>query len=312
MLEGADKDWHQPSDSTEASYSHLGPGVYRFKIMASNGLGEWTAPIEGEPFRILPHVWETRWFEGGLLALASCLLWLAAWWRLERTKMRVHLLAEERAEERARIARELHDTLLQGVQGLLLNFSVVRQRLQQGKEALELLDGSILQTEKLAIEARERIAAVRRDTPATDALRQNLKSLCTRLSDESGVAVLLDVAGSVRELLPTVSEELYFIAREALRNALLHADAGAIRLSLHYGPRLFRMECQDDGVGFDASRTGDGDKVRAKWGLQGMSERAASVHAQLEVTSQSGAGTRINVKLDAKYAYKRTDTVLPQ
>ena len=305
-LEGADRSWHDASSSTEASYSHLGPGTYQFKIMACNGLGRWTAPIEGESFRILPHVWETKWFELSMCALTACVLWLGARWRLERTKMRLRLVAEERAEERASIARELHDTLLQGVQGLLLNFSVVRHRIEQGKDASQLLDDSILQTERLAVEARERIATVRRETPATDLLRQNLRLLCTRLNEESRVDIPFEVVGVARELVPSVSEELYFIAREALRNALLHADARKIQLSLHYGQRLFRLECHDNGVGFDASRIDDGGKVRTKWGLQGMAERAASIHAQLSMCSQPGVGTQINVKLDAKYAYRRT------
>ena len=309
MLEGADRSWRDASASTEASYSHLGPGSYRFKIMACNGLGSWTAPIEGETFRILPHVWETKWFELGMCALMACILWLGAHWRLERTKIRVRLLAEERAEERASIARELHDTLLQGVQGLLLTYSVVRHRIQQGKDASQLLDDSILQTEKLAVEARERIATVRRETPATDSLRQKLRSLCARSSEESGVEIPIEVAGVVRELLPSVSEELYFIAREALRNALIHADARKIQFSFHYGTRLFRLECQDNGVGFNTLRIDDGDQVRARWGLQGMAERAASIHAQLSICSQPGVGTHITIKLDAKYAYRHTGPV---
>ncbi len=302
-LRGNDSDWQDVGSRREAVYTNLKPGSYRFEVIASNGFGTWTEPVQSATFRIRPYFWQTWWFLVISVVLGVWGLHLLYEQRLRTMRQRARMLAEERAEERTRIARELHDTLLQGIQGLLLNFEAVRQKLSHGGEVMDLLDRSLSATEALVIEGRERIATIRQENTYADALHRRLKALSTSLSGQSGVEIHFKSIGTVRDMYAVASEELYFIAREAIRNALKHSSATHVRLVLYYNQRLFRMECRDNGVGFDVSKELLQSDLRTKWGLQGMRERAESIRAQLSMTSDVGTGTLIEVRLDSKFAY---------
>lgn len=304
-LLGAENGWHEAGDGTEATYAHLRPGLYTFQVMASAGNNVWSMPVQDKPFRILPRFWQTWWFLSLFVITVSALAMLLFKQRVRVANGRARLLANERAEERTRIAREIHDTLLQGIQGLLLNFATVRQRLVQGDEVLPLLDRSLSATEALVVEGRERIAAIRLDATSTDDLYSRLRDLGNRQQEESGVPVRVALFGRGRELSSTVTEELYFITREALRNACLHASPTQVHITLHFKRGLLRLECRDDGTGFDAAAATQSAALRQKWGLNGMRERAAAIHADLRIVSDAGKGTRVVVRMDARHAYRR-------
>src|SRR5262249_23989491 len=142
-LEGPDardSSWQDVGPRTEAAYTYLPHGSYKFQVMASNGNGVWTQPVSSATFTILPHFYERSWVQG-LFVLAGVLLaWTAISLRLRYVSAAIRMRAEERADERVRIARELHDTLLQGVQGLLLSFHVAAEKVPAdhvSKKALE-------------------------------------------------------------------------------------------------------------------------------------------------------------------------------
>ena len=302
-LVGSDADWQQVGVRREAVYTNLAPGTYRFEVMASSGGNEWTEPVKSSPFVILPYFWQTWWFAAAVFVGVSLFLYASFQSRLRVARERARLLADERAEERTRIARELHDTLLQGVQGLLLTFSTVRQRLLHGDDVLPLMDRSLSATEALIVEGRERIANIRHEAPFSYSLGRRLRTLCANLEADTGISVRSKVSGTARDLKASVSEECYFIAREALRNSVLHAVASEIRVELQFERRLFRMTCRDNGRGFNVAAPNPNKDSGAHWGIDGMRERATSVQAQLQLLSEVGRGTQVIVKVDSKFAY---------
>lgn len=201
---------------------------------------------------------------------------------------------EERLAERTRIARELHDTLLHSFQGLMLHFQAVDDLLPPGKpkdaiqKALERADQSIA-------EARDAIQNLRSSTTLTNELAQAMTALGEELgaaakSERGSAAFHVSIEGRPRELHPILRDDIYRIAREALRNAFSHAQARKIEAEITYGERLLRLRIRDDGKGIDPKLLDTGRD--GHWGLEGMRERAQQIGAQLDIWSETGAARR--------------------
>jgi signal transduction histidine kinase len=221
------------------------------------------------------------------------------------TEAQLNLRFEERLAERTRIARELHDTLLQSFQGLMLHFQAVDDLLPAGK-AKEALEKALNRADQAIVEGREAIQNLRSSTTVTNELGEAMAALSeefggARDGKNGSPALRVSVEGTPRELHPILRDDIYRIAREAVRNAFLHAQASKIEADITYGARLLRLCIRDDGKGIDPKLLDAGRD--GHWGLAGMRERAEQIGARLDIWSEVGAGTEVELRVPGSVAY---------
>jgi signal transduction histidine kinase/ligand-binding sensor domain-containing protein len=302
-LEGADTDWQEAGTRRQAFYTNLSPGQHQFRVIASNNDGVWNETGASWVFSIAPTFYETLWFRT-LIALAGIgLIWLLYRLRLQRITARADLRYAERLEERTRIARELHDTLLQGFQGLMLRLQVVDEMLPPGKAKQEL-EETLETGDQAILEARNAVHDLRPPATTMNDLAGALRALGQELATGHSANFRLVVEGPRREVHPMIRDEIYRIAREALRNAFAHSGAGRIEAEITFGERLFRLRIRDDGAGIPAEVL-DGGRS-GHFGLAGMRERAKQTGSQLTISSGPVAGTEIELSVKGSIAYNKT------
>ena len=199
---------------------------------------------------------------------------------------------EERLAERTRIARELHDTLLQSFQGLMLHFQAVNDMLPPGG-AKDALEKALDRADEAIVEGRNAIQNLRSSTSMTNELAQAMAALGQELGANHGSPLRVSVEGTPYDLHPILRDDIYRITREALRNAFQHAQASRIEAEITYGERLLRVRVRDNGKGIDPTLLDAGRE--GHWGLPGMRERAQQIGARLEIWSHVGAGTEVEL-----------------
>lgn len=300
-LDGVDTDWQEADTRREATYANLGPGDYRFRVLAANSDGVWSSEEAVLPFRIAPLLWQQPLFAAGCAAVVLGLLALAYLLRTRSIAAGLKRQLEARHGERERIARELHDTLLQSTQGLILN-------IQGAVSALPAADGVRVQVERLldradevAVEARERVMDLRTSAVDGQHLLDVLDGLGKSLVSE-GVAFRVVSHGQPRQIERTVSDQLGCIAQEALRNAFAHAQARRIEVVLSHGFSELVLTVRDDGVGLPEAWAADGGRP-GHWGLAGMRERAQAIGARVNLLRPQQGGTMVEVRVPAAIAY---------
>ena len=311
-LEGRDRDWQDVGTRRQAFYTDLGPGSYRFRVMGSNNSGVWNETGATLDFSIAPAYYQTRWFAAFVVFATATLLWVAYRLRVAQLARQFNRTLDARVSERTRIARDLHDTLLQSFQGVLLRFQSVEKVLPpDAAEARRRLDRALDQAEAAVTEGRNAIQGLRASATTANDLANGIAAFATALASDPSVvnapAFTVDVEGESRDLNPLVRDEAYGIATEALQNTLKHAEARHVTVTLHYEPRQFRLMIHDDGKGIDAE-TLQRQQRAGHFGLPGMRERATIVKGQLEVRSAPGAGTEIELRVPAMIAYGRAAT----
>ena len=304
-LDGLDDSWQDVGHRTVAIYTHLPPGTYTFRVEASNDGISWTQPVSSASIVVLPSFYQTRWFLVlcGIAALA--LIWFLFTLRLRAVTRDVRARAEERADERIRISRDLHDTLLQGIQGLLLTFHVAAQKVPADDDSRKLLDSALTTADRIIIEGRNRVNSLRSEHLTDAELTGSLENVGNDLRIDDKIELRVTREGIDATLHAHIADEVFYIAREALTNAFRHAAASEIAVKLSYGPRYFSMSCKDDGRGFDS---GNNEKP-GHWGLTGMSERAQRIGGDLRCRSEPGRGTEILFTLPSYRAYKNHSRV---
>lgn len=304
-LAGFDNSWQEAGGRTEAFYTNLPPGTYTFQVIASSGNDAWTAPLSSPEFTVLPGFYQTIWFRLLVFAAAIALLFGIFTLRLRAVTRSVRARAEERADERIRIARELHDTLLQGIQGLLLNFHVAAQKIAADNSSRAMLERTLATADRIILEGRNRVTSLRSEQMTDEELAAALENAGRDLAVVEGVEFKVVRSGSSAKLLTHVADEIFVIAREALTNAYRHSGASHIRIELKYGRRYFSMTCSDDGRGFDESAEKQGH-----WGLRGMAERARKLGGRLRARSESGHGAEIIASVPSYRAYQRSSQLI--
>jgi signal transduction histidine kinase len=256
---------------------------------------------------ILPAWWDTWWFRAACVAAFLGLLWTLYQLRLRQIRQGFNARLEERVGERTRIARDLHDTLLQSFQGLLLRFQTVSALFEtRPADAREILTNAIDQTAQAITEGREAVQGLRASTVERNDLARAIKTLgdelAVEVSSNTAVGLQVDVEGTPRTLHPILRDEIYRIASEALRNALRHAEAKQIEVELRYDERQFRLLVRDDGRGIDPNfLTAEGRE--GHFGLHGMRERAKLMGGKLTVWTAAESGTEIELIIPAAHAY---------
>jgi signal transduction histidine kinase/ligand-binding sensor domain-containing protein len=307
-LEGVDSGWSEPTALREIDYTNIAPGRHRFRVVARNSDGVWGGEEGTISFKVEPAYWQTRWFQVGcVLALALLVLGVHRL-RLQQLARQFNVGLEAKVGERTRIARELHDTLLQSLHGLMFQFQAARNMLPtRPQDASRALDGAISRTEQAIVESRSAIQGLRSEPSVQTDLAESLTTMVQELIPEGAKAAApvfrVIVEGERQTLSPPLQEEVGQIARELLRNAFQHALAREIEAEIHYDDRLFRLRIRDDGKGLDSAMMEHGGRA-GHWGLTGVRERAQRIGAQLDFWSEAGAGTEVELTVPAAIAYK--------
>lgn len=305
-LDGVDRTW-QTGTERSAIYTGLGPGDYRFRVRAMNEDGAWSDSERALDLHIAPTLVQTIWFKLTCVLAGLLLLWLAYRLRVRFLTRTLTARLSAQLEERERIARDLHDTVLQTFQGFVLKVETILPESESGMG--DALRRSLGDATSAIQEGRDKITSLRAGVRKVPPLHESLHMAGVQ-DAAPGQRFALRCEGEARALHPIVEQELCAIGREALRNAFRHADAGQHEVIVEYGARSLVLTVRDDGRGFD---TGAGAK-RGHWGLRGIEERALSIHADAVLRTAPGAGTtwRIEIKAALAYADGRRGTRWPR
>jgi signal transduction histidine kinase len=312
-LDGFDRDWSEPVAERQAVFTNLGPGTYRFRVIASNSDGVWNSTEAALPFRIAP-AWSQMWsFWAAIGLLVAAAVWVGYRMRLRQLAHQLDVRFEERLAERSRIARELHDTLLQSFQGAVLRFRAVTYMLpDRPADARATLENAIDQARQAIVEGRDAVQGLRSSAMVTNDIAVAIATLAdVQTADDSSdkrPVFHVNVEGTPRDLPPIVQDEVYRIAGEALRNAFRHARASRIEVEIRYDQRGFRLRVRDDGKGMNADAA-DGQGYGGHYGMAGMHERAKLVGGTLSVWSEVDSGTEVELMIPASVAYAKSAVV---
>jgi signal transduction histidine kinase/ligand-binding sensor domain-containing protein len=307
QLKGRDRDWQSVGNRRQAYYNDLPPGNYRFRVVASNNNGVWNEQGAALDFSISPAYWQTNWFRAVCGVAFLAMLFAVYQLRLRQVALAFNARLEERVAERTRIARDLHDTLLQSFQGLLLRFQTVLELFRtRPAEAEEILASAIDQTAQAITEGREAVQGLRASTVERNDLAQAITTLGEEIAAEASshgsVELRVGIEGAPQTLHPIVRDEIYRIASEALRNAFQHAEAKQIEVELRYDERHLRLRVRDDGKGIEPKFLTDEGRA-GHFGLHGMRERAKLIGGKLTVWTASESGAEIELVIPAANAY---------
>ena len=309
MLEGQDPDWKEVINDRDVQYSNLRPRNYRFRIIACNNSGVWNETGDSLEFSIDPAFYQRNAFLALCTAVLLALLWAAYQFRVRQLRQKFNIASEARLNERIRIARELHDTLLQSFQGLMFSFQAARNQLPgRTEEAIRTLDQAILEGDEAIAEGRDAIQGLRADPDLESNLEHLLTATGKELARSSSAgaeppAFQVTVEGARKPLSPLLQDEVYRIAREFLRNAFQHAHASRIEAEVAYDNQFFRLRVRDNGKGIDPKFLEQGARP-GHWGLPGVRERVRRIGAQLRLWSEPGAGTEAELTIAARIAYR--------
>jgi ligand-binding sensor domain-containing protein len=304
MLENQDKDWIAAGSRKQAYYNNLAPGTYRFRVRAASGTGPWSELSPGPTLILQPPFYQTHWFYLICTLLLGILLWLLYRLRLRQITDTMQGRLEERARERVRIARDLHDTLLQGIQGLVLRFHFAAEQLPEKEPVRAMLTDALDRADQVIREGREKVTELRSETSSPAEIEKHLRKTAEALQADGPSRINLVVIGEPRSLQAAVQDELYSIGREGLTNAMRHSGATQIVMELEYGAHYFRLGCIDNGCGVSPEMLATSSK-QGHWGIIGMRERARSLGCQVEFSSVLNVGTKIEVRVPARKAYAK-------
>jgi signal transduction histidine kinase/ligand-binding sensor domain-containing protein len=307
LLEGHDRDWQDAGNRRIAFYTDLPPGPYRFRVIASNNSGVWNEQGDTLDFSIAPAFWQTIWFRTLCVVAFLAFLWMLYQLRLRQVTRAFELGLEARVAERTRIARELHDTLLQSFQGLVLRLQTAARLLPaRPAEAKEVLESTMDQADQALDEGRDAVQGLRSSVVEAPDLPDAIQTLGEELAGGAArdgfIPLSLRVEGTPRKLRAIVRDEIYRIAGEALRNAFRHSGATRIEVELQYDERHFELRVRDDGKGIDSKLLSEeGGK---HFGLSGMRERAEMIGGILTVWTSANSGTELELKVPGARAYR--------
>src|SRR6266853_1010378 len=307
-MDSVDAAWLDADATRTAIYTNIPVGTHAFHVRASGGDGVWDRI--GILYNITqrPYSYQTTWFRLVSVSVLVFLLFGVYLIRVRHIIQQTHVRHEERLVERERIARELHDTLLQSFQGLTLHFQRARNLLpERATEAIRTLDRALDGADQAIVEGRDAIHDLRSPALAAQGLAEEITSLGEQLvandNNKDPVQFRVVIEGSAQTLNSDVHIEIFRIAREALRNAFNHSQAHRIETEVAYGSNLFRLRIRDDGKGIDPEVLNRAERI-GHWGLAGMRERAQRLGGELEVWSEPGAGTEVELRIPAPIVYE--------
>lgn len=297
-LSGVDHDWQDSHGERLARYTNLAPGYYRFQVIAANEDGVWNTRGTTLTFEILPEIWQTTWFRLTVVMLTLLLLVALYRWRIAAVAARAAETTAARLEERERIARNLHDNLLQGIQALVLRCSVVLSRLPPASQEKRILEDVLDQADRLIVTTRDEVMGLR-DNLSTE---QIVAELCNDLEALEPLVkgrLTLHVSEAVTRLHPAVARELCQVLKEAVTNAARHSGASAISARLGVTGSEVEGSVTDNGIGIPAAIAQDG--APGHWGIIGMHERIARLGGALRIEGNAN-GTTLTFSVNTQHA----------
>jgi signal transduction histidine kinase len=263
--------------------------------MASNNDGVWNEAGADWNFSIIPAYYQAIWFQGLCVFASAGLLWLLYRLRLRQVAGQFNIRMEERVNERTRIARELHDTLLQDLAGVSLQLDGIAKQAALAPEKTVSLIGRVReQVDYCFREARTKVWNLRSPSLEDQGLAAALRDFVERIGPATRARCGFTVSGKLFPCPLEVEEELLRIAQEATNNANRHAQASEIRVALEYGQGSLTLTISDDGRGFDFE---EGYRKTGHWGLKNMQERAAQIRGKCKITTAVGRGTQVEVRV---------------
>jgi signal transduction histidine kinase/ligand-binding sensor domain-containing protein len=301
-LDGADDTWQEQIGTGQAYYSNLGPGQHIFRLAAANGDGVWSKSDASLTIDIAPAYYQRAWFRGLIVMAAILVLFGVFRFRLNQLAHRMKEQHRIRLAERDRIAREIHDTLLQGAEGLILKVHAVVSKLPPDDDNRRVLENSIDRAGELVSEGRDRIIDLRSRHSKRAELSEALRAVAQRMAHEYTMELKVGLEGSAQILDEHVWDELYGIAREVIWNAFRHSRGKCVDVNVIYRDNEMRLLVKDDGAGFDLERLSSAEASR-HFGLAGVRERAKHIGATLDIRTSPGKGTCVELRLAAKLAY---------
>jgi signal transduction histidine kinase len=302
-MSGVDGIWQDAGNRRQAFYTNVSPGLHQFRVIAANEDGVWNTT--GATFGIIlaPAFYQTQWFYALCILASLALLWQLYRLRLHQLRLRL----DERVKERERIARELHDTLLQGAQGMILIFQGFAGQLDKHSPMRERMEIALDQADHLLNEARGRVSELRGIGVDGD-LAQALRRSAQEIFNGSDLRFNVTSTGSPIPLIRSSADEICLITREAMSNARRHARATLVEIDIVFDIRELRILVRDDGAGIDPALL---EAARSDhYGLQGMKERAERLGAQLHFGGRPGAGTEVELIAPARSVYCNTHGAL--
>ncbi|SFR96623.1 sensor histidine kinase [Sphingomonas jatrophae] len=300
-LEGQDSGWTAAGLRREASYTNLKPGRYLFRVIAANPDGVWNRTGASLAIEVPPTFVE-RWpFRLLCAAAAAVLLWLAYRIRLRFVARRIRSRLLDRLRERERVARDIHDTLLQSIQALMLRFQLASDALPPDHAARRDLEAAMDRADEVVAEGRDRLRDLRRSDGLEDP-EAALREIAGRQLVGSAVAATIRSSGTRRPLDAGAWDELASIAAEVLFNVARHAHASEVLVELDYRGSGLTLRVEDDGVGIPADVARDGR--RGHFGIPGMRERAGRIGGTFRIGARREGGTSVIVTAPAAMIYR--------
>jgi signal transduction histidine kinase/ligand-binding sensor domain-containing protein len=302
-LEGAESGWQDVGGRREAHFAKLKPGTYRFFVIAANNDGVWNDQGTSLTFVVPPAFYQTYWFLFLCIACGVLAVWAVYHLRVQQIARAISVRFDERLAERVRIARELHDTLLQTVQGSKLVADDALGKSDDSahlRRALEQLSGWLGQATE---EGRAALNSLRTSTIETNDLAAALRRATQECWFNKAIAVKFLATGRPRDMHPVARDEIYRIGYEAIRNACEHASASQLEIALTYA-RDLTLQVNDNGIGMEAAVLTEGKK--GHFGLQGMRERSRRIGSKLTLVSSTGSGTQITLVVPGNVVFKKS------
>ena len=301
-LDGRDPDWVDSETRRQAFYSDLGPGDYRFRVIACSRDGVWNEAGAALRFSIAPAWYQTNLFRALCAVSAALILWALYRLRVRQIEAAAGARFDERLAERTRLARDLHDTLLQTIQGSKM---VADDALDPATDAVRMRGAMEHLSAWLARamqEGRAALHSLRTSTTEGNDLFEAFKRAIESEVVPASMAATCAVGGEPREMHPIVRDEVYRIGYEAILNACLHSKASRLSVELEYTHDL-TLRVTDDGVGIDAAYADQGKA--GHFGLQGMRERAVRIEGKLTLTNSESSGTAITLVVPGGIAFQK-------
>ncbi|QNK01366.1 sensor histidine kinase [Dyella telluris] len=302
-LSGVDRHWQDAGYRRQAFYTNLGPGTYRFMVEASNDDNVWSLSTAHVDITIAPAFYQTMGFRIVCFVVGLVFLLLAYRYHLQRLTRRLRYGLEVRHAERDRIARELHDTYLQTVHGLVLKVSAVSERMPAGDSKDQIVNAIGLAGAALA-EGRNRVYELRAKATSKQDLPGAFDEVAREFETEQSPIFSVTSIGRMKAFNPTVIDELYASGREALINAFRHASAKHIHVDIRSDRTGIRVQVADDGKGIDPQVLQNGG-IPGHWGLRGMQERLRVIGGECSVARKAPRGTIVTLFVPARRAYVR-------
>ncbi len=301
-LVGFDDTWIDPGSRRQAFYTKLPPGSYTFEVTAANEDGVWNTTGATLNLRMRPTFLQSVWLKLLCISVLLLVLWGAYQARVVMLTSRMRSRLEARLAERERIARELHDTLLQGFQGLILRFQSISNLVPAGQGVRSAIDSALDAADAALLEGRQKVIDIRASSSSVN-LEEALTEHAEVAVEGHGIALRLSVEGEPRDLNPLVRDEVEKIAREAIRNAIQHSRAENLEIAIGYHPNELRLGIHDDGRGLSDDVVATGRRS-GHFGLVGMRERSQRIGGEFNLSSRHGAGTEILVSVPASLAFR--------